>query len=288
VKAKEIEQQKLIRNFLALASILIFVIASAIFYGYIIIRKKNSLLNETNEKLAQSKRELQATLKTKDKLFSIIAHDLKSPFTALVGLTEIMSSKASSLNSDEVVQYSGFVNESSNKLLTLIENLLDWSRSQTGKIQLEPKDIGVQDIINQTVDLLKMQAESKEISINVNTENNLKIHADFNTTFTVIRNLVSNAIKFTQPNGIIWLNAYRRDSKALIEVRDSGVGMPQDMVSRLFDLETSISTKGTRNETGTGLGLILCKEFVELNNGKIYVESEQGKGTTFYVTLPLH
>lgn len=288
MKAYEIERQKLIRNFLALASILILVIASASFYGYLIIRKKNFLLNETNTKLAESKRELQSTLKTKDKLFSIIAHDLKSPFTALVGLTEIMSTKASSLGSDEVVEYSGFVNESSNKLLTLIENLLDWSRSQTGKIQLEPNTISVQDIINQTIDLLKMQAESKEISINVNIENNLKILADFNTIYTAIRNLVSNAIKFTHPNGMVWLSAYRKDSMAVVEVKDSGIGISNEMINKLFDLETSISTKGTRNESGTGLGLILCKEFVELNNGIISVESELGKGTTFFVKLPIH
>jgi signal transduction histidine kinase len=282
----ELEQQKLIRNFLLITSLFVFIIAVGSVYGYLTIRKKNFRLNEAYEKLANSEQELKKSVQTKDKLFSIIAHDLRSPFTALVGLTEILTQQSSELKSNEVKEFGELIHGSSVKLLDLIENLLQWSRSQTGKINLTPSMINLSEMVEKFVSILSLQASAKEIEIINLVPKNIAVYADYNTLSTVIMNLISNALKFTSKGGKVKVGSIINNNEVEIIISDNGVGISADNQAKLFKLEESFTTKGTNQEAGTGLGLIVCKEFIEKNNGTIAVSSKLGEGTTFTIKLP--
>jgi signal transduction histidine kinase/predicted negative regulator of RcsB-dependent stress response len=286
IKTIQLEQQMLIRNFIIVILIFVIIIAIGSFWGYFIIRKKNAWLNEINNRLTTSENELRKLVQTKDKLFSIIAHDLRSPFTALVGLTEVLSLKAEKMEPQEVAEYSGIINESSQKLLNLIESLLTWSRSQTGKIKITPQVILIKEIVIDILGILELQAANKRIRIDVDIDPTLSLKTDYDTISTVIRNLTSNAIKYTEIDGVVIIKGYQQNGNTIISITDNGVGISSENINRLFKLEDSFSTKGTSDEAGTGLGLIVCKEFVELNGGKISVNSTLGKGTTFTIALP--
>lgn len=264
----------------------ILVIAIGSVYSYIVIRRKNTTLNLANDKLALSESELKKLVQTKDKLFSIIAHDLRSPFTALVGLTEVLATDSASMDQAKRDEIGEIIHGSSTKLLSLIDNLLHWSRSQTGKITINPQKININSLTHDVTSVLQLQATPKNIELINETPNNIHIEADYNTMSTVMRNLISNAIKFTEPNGKVTIAASQSISDTTISVTDSGVGISPENQEKLFKLEHSYSTKGTSNETGTGLGLVVCKEFVEQNNGTITVTSSLKEGTTFYVTFP--
>ena len=286
LRTLKLEQQTLFRNFLIVVSIFILVIAIGSLYGYIIIRKKNVTLNQTNEKLAKSEGELKKLVQTKDKLFSIIAHDLRSPFTALVGLTEVLANDSASMSQAERDEFSGIIHSSSTKLLSLIDNLLHWSRSQTGKITLNPQKINLYNLTHDVTSVLQLQATPKNIELINDVPKDFHIEADYNTMSTVIRNLISNAIKFTENNGKVVVAASQSNQSTTLSVTDSGVGISPENQGNLFTLEHSYSTKGTNDEAGTGLGLVICKEFVEQNNGTISVKSTLNVGTTFYVKFP--
>ncbi len=284
LKTVQLEQQKLYRKFISLILLFVAVIAGGSIYGYFIIRNKNKHLGEANEKLSLSEKELKSLVQTKDRLFSIIAHDLRSPFTALLGLTEVLAKQE--LNPAEVSEFGQHLHQSSQKLLTLIENLLQWSRSQTGKIKLEPKEFTLAQLVSEIVSVQQMQANTKSISIDVSIDKSQTLIADYDTIATVIRNLLSNAIKFTPEKGSITVSADKSAGKTTISITDTGVGMSTEETQRLFSFEKSFSKQGTNQEAGTGLGLIICKEFVEMNGGKIEVHSAKGMGTTFNITLP--
>lgn len=286
LKSIQLQQQKLIRNFIALVLLFALIVAIGSVYGYLIIRKKNFWLNEANEKLAKSEADLKKLVQTKDKLFSIIAHDLRSPFTALVGLTEVLSHQAEQLEKNEVAEYSSLIHESSEKLLNLIENLLHWSRSQTGKIQIIPKELQLNSLVSEVISVLEMQAKAKEIKLVTDIDPNLAITGDYDTISTVIRNLTSNAIKFSNTGGVVSINASQSNGTVRLSVTDTGVGISPENIGKLFKIEDSFSTKGTSQEAGTGLGLIVCKEFIEKNGGYILVDSTLGQGTTFTITIP--
>ncbi len=286
LKTLQLEQQTLFRNFLVVISLFILVIAIGSVYSYIVIRRKNTTLNLANDKLALSESELKKLVQTKDKLFSIIAHDLRSPFTALVGLTEVLATDSASMDQAKRDEIGEIIHGSSTKLLSLIDNLLHWSRSQTGKITINPQKININSLTHDVTSVLQLQATPKNIELINETPNNIHIEADYNTMSTVMRNLISNAIKFTEPNGKVTIAASQSISDTTISVTDSGVGISPENQEKLFKLEHSYSTKGTSNETGTGLGLVVCKEFVEQNNGTITVTSSLKEGTTFYVTFP--
>jgi signal transduction histidine kinase/predicted negative regulator of RcsB-dependent stress response len=286
LKSIQLEQQRLIRNFLIIISAFVLIIAIGSVYGYVIIRKKNDRLNITNENLAQSETELKKTVQTKDKLFSIIAHDLRSPFTALVGLTGVLATQVSTMDSNEVKEYGTLINESSQKLLDLIDNLLHWSRSQTGKLKLNPKELDVSVLVDDVVSILSLQASAKGIEIENRIPKNTKVLADSETTATVVRNIISNAIKFTQQHGQIAVETSSDNGLVEISITDNGIGISPENLSKLFKIEQSYSTKGTEQEAGTGLGLVVCKEFVEKNSGSIDAVSKEGAGTTFIIRLP--
>ncbi|MFO8022799.1 MAG: HAMP domain-containing sensor histidine kinase, partial [Perlabentimonas sp.] len=251
------------------------------------IEQQNNRLHEQNKKLAQSEKDLKDSIQTKDKLFSVIAHDLRSPFNGLVGLTKLLSIKPEIFSPEETKSHINQIHHSAEKLLILIENLLNWSRSQTGTLKLSPKKISVGEIAANTINICNIQAQAKNIKIINEINDNDYIKADFETISTVFRNLVTNAIKFTNENGFVILRSYKDINRVHILISDTGVGIEPQKLATLLKIDNRKTTSGTNNETGTGLGLIVCKEFVEQNKGDIKIESVIGEGTTVTLSLPL-
>ena len=240
----------------------------------------------TAEKLNKFTEELQEANQAKDKFFSIIAHDLKSPFQGLLGYSQILSNEFETLTEEEIKVFISSIDELSNSAFKLLQNLLDWSRLQTGKMAFNPEKLNLLVELHPTLTLVKQTALKKEISFSYSIDSNLFMTADKNMLTTVVRNLISNAVKFTKSGGEIKFNSRLVGENVEISVSDTGVGIRTDDLEKIFRIDKSISTKGTANEEGTGLGLLLCKEMIQQHNGKIWVESEYGKGTTFYFTIP--
>jgi signal transduction histidine kinase len=242
---------------------------------------KTEEISELNQKLNQLNI-------TKDKFFSIIAHDLRSPFNAIVGFSEILSEQIREKNYENIEEYALIIQNSSQRTMDLLKNLLEWARLQTGKIEFTQVDFLLNDLLKETIDLLNDAASLKSIQI-INTLNQeITIHADKSMIGSVLRNIISNAIKFSNPGGDIKISTQERENEIIFSISDNGIGISQEDQSRMFRIEENFSVKGTQNEKGTGLGLILCKEFIEKHGGKIWFESEEGVGTTFYFTLPFN
>lgn len=223
---------------------------------------------------------------TKDKFFSIISHDLKSPFNAILGFSSLLMKSPQKYDVSKAKQFIETINSSAKSAFKLLENLLEWSRMQTGKIQFQPENTAVKPIITEVASLAEPAAEEKNITISVNTEDNIKVIADRNMLTTILRNFVFNSVKFTRQGGEIHICAEKKQDKIRFSVADTGVGMSQDKIDKLFDISEKTSTPGTQNEKGTGLGLILSKEFINKHNSKIHAESTPGKGSTFSFELP--
>lgn len=237
------------------------------------IEEKNKMLSDLNI--------------TKDKFFSIIAHDLRNPFNSLIGYSDLLRMNAANIPQEKLVHFAELMNSSAREAYTLLQNLLEWSRIQTGKITPNPVQITPSDLINEVQMLYTPLAQTKEIDLVMNTEAGLPVYADIEMIKTVLRNLVSNAIKFTFPHGVVSITTSRAGRSMVFTVTDNGTGIDAAEIQMLFRIDSKLTKYGTANEKGTGLGLILCKEFVELNHGKIWVESEFGKGSSFKFSLPL-
>jgi len=251
------------------------------------IHSSNQLILKQKEKLEEQYHSLNELNATKDKFFSIIAHDLKNPLGAFKHSTEILYKEFDYLESDEIRLYIEELFKSSNQVLELLENLLTWSRSQRGKIPYSPVEVPLNFIINNNFDLLKMNADKKQIQLVNGLNEEVFVYADINMISTILRNLISNAIKFTRENGTIKIYGQKYDHNYFqITVEDNGVGISPENIDKLFRIDSHYTTVGTTNEQGTGLGLIICKEFIEKHNGKIWVESQLGIGTKFHFTLP--
>jgi signal transduction histidine kinase/ligand-binding sensor domain-containing protein len=250
----------------------------------LLVEKQNLILEQT-EQLRKTNEQLSLLNATKDKFFSIIAHDLRNPFNVLMGLSEIMY-KGNNLSAEKMKKYSEIIYVSSKSGYNLLENLLQWSRSQTGNITFEPTIINLQNIAEETIELLEGAAERKNLTINQEIGPEITAFADEIMIQTILRNLISNAIKFSNENGIITISAVNTNNLIEICVEDNGIGISEDALNKLFKVDTTISTKGTLNETGTGLGLLLCKEFVDKHNGRLWVESQVKVGSKFKFTIP--
>jgi signal transduction histidine kinase len=234
--------------------------------------------------------ELQLLLKLnadKDLFMSILAHDLRSPFTALLGLADLLIDNIHSFHIDQIEKYLKNIKDASENTFDLLEDLLKWTSTQSGKIPFKPRKLSVADASVNILETLSRNAVAKDITIKCHIGEDLYVYADIDMLKTVMRNLVSNAIKFTNPGGVINIKAKEKSGIASISVSDNGIGIKPENLIRLFDISHKQTTPGTADETGSGLGLILIKEFVERNGGKISVESEHGKGSTFKFTLPL-
>ena len=244
--------------------------------------------NNAIKALEKSDAKLKESNDTKDKFFSIIAHDLRSPFNNILGFSELLVENLNKFEAAETEKYLVIINSSANNTLILLDNLLNWAKSQSGRIIFNPKKIIFSNVILEIIKLKKSLAKAKNISLNYFSSDEIEVYADENMLRTVLRNLISNAIKFTQFGGNIRVYAILKQDRVEITVSDSGVGINEEVRNKLFSLETNETTIGTANEKGSGLGLILCKEFVEKHGGKIWVESEEGKGSDFKFTLPLN
>ena len=251
-----------------------------------LLQEKNRELEAANKKLVESEHNLKDLNATKDKFFSIIGHDLRNPLNALIGFSELIAANSREFSKEDIHRYSVIINESAKNIHQLIENLLNWSRAQTGNIDFSPAHIPLSDFVSEIHKVLKINADNKNIRIDIDIPETIKVFADKNLLSTILRNLISNAVKFTTEGGKVFITAEEDNGKILVSVTDTGIGMNQEQVDLLFTLGTSKSTPGTTKEQGTGLGLILCKEFIEMHDGEIWAESEQGKGSTFKFTIP--
>lgn len=278
----------------------LMLISFAIWVIYVANQKSESELSEQAMELEEQADELAQQLKvveqqqallekanaTKDKFFSIIAHDLKNPTHNLLGFAELLATKFDSLEPEKAKAYSHMIYEASESINDLINNLLQWSRTQRGKIEIKPDSFSVTELLTKNMNLQKLAADQKSIRLEISCPADLSAYADFNMMDTVVRNLLSNAIKFTPDDGIIQLSGKKEGKNAVLSISDTGRGMDAEEVSRLFRIDNTFSKEGTAGEKGTGLGLIIVQEFIAKNNGQISVKSEKNRGSTFTINLP--
>ena len=246
--------------------------------------QKNALLHE----LSLSEAKLKETVAAKDKFFSIVAHDLKGPFSGFLNLTDLMAKSAEDLSAKEIIKMATMINQSANSVYKLIEDLLQWARTQNDTLPFNREELDIYEIAFNAVFSLNQSANNKDIKLRLKLQINTILSCDRNMITTVFRNLISNAIKFTPEGGIIEIGGelMAETNECKCYVADNGVGMDEQLLEKLFRIDQHVTTKGTNKETGTGLGLILCKEFIEKHGGRIWAESEVNKGSTFYFTLP--
>ena len=250
------------------------------------LKKAKKTISQHKEEIENHREQLKALNASKDKFFSIIAHDLRNPIAGFLNLTEVLTNNFDVFSENESKEFIEVMNQASKQLYNLLENLLQWSRAQTGSIAYEPKFVSVKKMVDSTIDTLMINIENKSIKININVDEKTVVFVDENMITTVIRNLISNAIKFTHPEGLISIRCVKKDELVELSVIDNGVGMKKEDQEKLFRIDQHITTQGTSEEIGTGLGLILCKEFIDKNDGEIWVESELNKGSAFIFTLP--
>ncbi|MCG6190590.1 hybrid sensor histidine kinase/response regulator [Maribellus maritimus] len=260
------------------------------FFQELQIRKQNEELKKLNssleEKVKLRTQELSIANASKDKFFSIIAHDLKTPFNALLGLTDALVQNWEIFDDKNKIEFIKDLNASSKNTYNLIQNLLEWSRAQTGRIVVNQTEFIPHEVVFENIGVLAKHSDSKQIEVINNVPVEIVCHGDRNMISTVFRNLISNAIKFTNQKGRIEINASENGRFWQFCISDSGIGIDAETLSKLFDITEKTQRIGTANEEGTGLGLILCKEFIIKNRGNIFVESGPGTGSKFYITLP--
>lgn len=234
----------------------------------------------------QAKQDLIELNAAKDKFFTILAHDLKNPFWAILSFSEMLTERLKDDPDKETVQIAKHIKSAAEVTFELVENLLNWARSQTGKIEFKPRKFLLHELIDSTVKLMESQALNKQVELVEEVPQHLLVFADLNLTKTILRNLLNNAIKYTPSTGNVKVSAVVSGNYIEVCVTDSGCGISPEAMAKIFRIDAKHSTLGTNYERGTGLGLILCKEFVALQGGKIWVESEVGVGSKFYFTLP--
>ena len=245
-------------------------------------RRENELI------IKKQNEELLRLNSAKDKFFSIIAHDLKSPFHAITGFSDLLLECIGNQDFEGIDQYTKIINQSSKKALDLLLNLMEWSQIQTGRMNYNPEYFDINTIVEEAIVLLGGNAEQKTIAIGNTIPKLTMVYADKIMIGTVLRNLISNAIKFTRPKGSITVSVEQIQDELILSVKDNGVGINKEESDKLFKIDGVYSKLGTQQEKGTGLGLVLCKEFLEKNNGKIWMDSAVNIGTTFYFSLPIH
>ncbi|WP_299523701.1 PAS domain S-box protein [uncultured Lutibacter sp.] len=240
------------------------------------------------QKLKESEASLKKLNATKDKLFSIIAHDLRSPFSGILGFSELLKENLKERAISQSEKYAAFINSSAKNTLVLLDNLLNWAKSQTGQISFNPQKIVLSSSIQEIIEIINSQAKIKNISLHKVQLDEIEVYADENMLRIILQNLISNAIKFTKSGGNINIVVISDENQVEISISDNGIGIDKEKLKTLFRISSNESSLGTANEKGSGLGLVLCKEFVEKQGGIIWVESEDGEGSDFKFTLPLY
>lgn len=256
------------------------------------LEKEIEQRRKQEKKLLQSEKMLKTANATKDKFFSIISHDLKSPFGAILGLSDMLDNEYDAFSDDEKREIVSEIRKATDNTYSLLQDLLAWSQSQRGVIEFNPSETSVVEVCRENVNFIEPAARKKDIAVNCGIGNNMAVFADKNMLTTILRNLLSNAVKFTPRGGKIDLTASMTNGKSNtspfveIVISDTGIGISPEMQSKLFRIEEKFKTTGTDKESGTGLGLLICKEFVEKHGGTIRVESREGDGSAFKFTLP--
>jgi len=251
----------------------------------LLVLRDISIRKNSEEALKQRERELKESNITKDKFFSIIAHDLRSPFNSILGFSDLLVEQVQQKDYEKVGEFSAIIQDSAKRAMDLLNNLMEWSSSQTGRIKFNPVFFEIGKLVEEVAMLLIDDASRKSITVLREVPDNLTVLADKSMVATVMRNLISNAVKFTPSNGTITIKVTKGE-EILVSVADNGVGINKETLTKLFLIEECVSTNGTNNEKGTGLGLLLCKEFVERHGGKIWAESEVGVGSVFRFSIP--
>ncbi len=301
-ESRLLEQKNVIQrnSFIALAVMFLLMIFF-IYSKYINKKKANEELQSKNEKINQQHKQLEEAMSdlqekekglieaniTKDKFFSIIAHDLKNPLHAIVLSSDLLLNRFKSMTGEQLVDLINSINKAGLHLSNLLENLLNWARAQSNKINVAAEYFEINDVLDNVIGLQNVNAEEKSVKIINNLEAKHVVFFDKNMLKTVLRNLISNAIKFSFAQSSVVVAAEQENSNLKLSISDSGVGMKPEDIDKLFRIDIHHSTKGTNAESGTGLGLLLCKDFVEMNGGSIRVESTFGEGTTFTIFLPM-
>lgn len=249
-----------------------------------LLEKFQALQKEKEENEA----ELRAVNASKDRFFSIISHDLRNPFVPLLGYADLLSEHYYDFEDEEKLSFIKEIQKSSKSIIILLDNLMQWSRSQRGVLDKNITEIQLADLAGEIIEGQGLSIANKKLNVLNNVPDELTVHSDKNTLSTVIRNLLANAVKFTPEKGTITLFTNDLNESIEFHIKDTGVGIKEENAAKLFNIDTNYTTLGTAEEEGTGLGLILCKEFVEAGGGKIWVESEPGKGSDFIFTIPKH
>ncbi|WRQ32531.1 PAS domain-containing sensor histidine kinase [Bacteroidales bacterium MB20-C3-3] len=235
--------------------------------------------------IASKNIELEKLNAEKNKFFSIIAHDLRSPFNAIIGLSELLVEEIDEKNYENAQEYSSIILQSAHRAMALLKNLMEWAQLKTGKIEYNPEYFNIVALIKEAALLYNEIAKKKTITIEENLPYFLSLYADKAMISSILRNFISNAIKFTMPGGKVVVTVEEKPREIIFSVKDTGVGIPKERVDDIFKIDHMYSTIGTDNEKGTGMGLTLCKDFVEMHSGKIWVESEEGIGSCFCFSL---
>jgi signal transduction histidine kinase len=264
-------------------------LVGALVVGHDITERKRAAeeLRKAGEALKENEGKLKELIATKDKFFNIVAHDLKNPFTSLIGSSEILYANINNLTPEQTRSLALLLNDSAKRGYSILLNLLDWSRSQTGLLKISTSETNLTDLIDDNISEQQLSASNKNISIINETEEDIYLITDGNILNTVLRNLLSNSIKFTRNSGKVVVAVTKETDNVTILVKDNGIGISPDRIGKLFNIESRNSTPGTENEQGTGLGLKLSKEFIEKLGGRITVESIIDKGSTFRIRFPL-
>ncbi len=244
-------------------------------------------LNRVNAKLTKSEQDLKELNDSKDVFFSIIAHDLKGPFSAILGYSDFLKNDFDELTPEEAKDFASNIHLVAENVFALLENLLDWSRLQSGRMPVKFERVNILDIVNSSIFLYREKAKEKNISLVNDLEVPLYFHADGNMITTVVRNIISNAVKFTPEGGSITVSGYAEGDDGIITIKDTGVGMTQEFADKIFKIESNSTTLGTGKEKGTGLGLVLCYDLLAKMDGKIWVDTVLGEGTKFFIKLKL-
>lgn len=247
-------------------------------------QKLNNRLEIANTEIASQNEELQDLNQTKNRFFTIISHDVKQPLQSVEGLLGLLQNEKT--NDPSINSLFKEIRKATRNTVDLLNNLLRWALSQTGELAYDPVTFNMTTVIQKTIALVDQQALAKKITIVQNLDDTIRFYGDVDMIRTVVRNLTSNAIKYTDIGGEIVINSYLQDDKIHISIKDNGIGMKPELASSLFQLGEMVSREGTSGETGTGLGLILCKEFIEKHHGDIKISSMPDEGTTFTIILP--
>lgn len=256
--------------------------------GIVGVRADITDLRQARREIEAQRDELEKLNTQKDRFFAIIAHDLKSPFSGLLQFSKMLATRSSSMSPKEISEYGKMLHRASEQAYKLLEDLLDWSRLQLDRMEFEPAAMDAKQAIETSLNRLGPLASAKQITLRNDADLKRRVHADAHMVDTILRNLIDNAIKFTPDRGMITVTSGEVGDFGFIEISDTGVGMDPGKLEKLFRLDQKLSSKGTKGETGTGFGLLLCKELVEKQGGQILVQSTEGRGSAVRFTLPLH